>query len=400
MKTRIPSAGTPVRVQDLLAAGRGLWSRRADAFCEALRVRMDARCVGVVNSGTTAFYATLKALCRRSPRREVILPAYTAPSLTLPVKKAGLVPKLCEVSLDTLNLDPDRLDAAITSETLCVVPVHMFGLACDLDAIHRVIANREVRVVEDAASSFGTRIGGRETGTLGDVGFLSFNRGKNLSTLAGGAFITADTELFALIDEERRTLPALNRPAQIRIMLKLFGLALAVRPLGYTLFYTLIQRFKYTALHTDFVSFQFPDVLAGVGLALLHQADAIIKRRHENGRYLARALDGAPGLRLPAVLPQSYPAYNQFPVLVENASLRQKLVAAIFDRTGAEATTLYPEPLHRIYDLGYPGPGDPFPNATHIAHHLLLLPTHPFMHESRLSGIASAIMDTLKRFVL
>lgn len=272
MSKRIPSAGTPVGVSDLVAAAVGLWSPRVERFRQTLRTRLSAPYLSVVNSGTTAFYLILRALSRRSSRREVILPAYTAPSLMLPIQKAGLVPRVCEVDLDTFNLDLDRLGETVGPKTLCVVPVHMFGLPCDIDGVRRVVADRDVIIVEDAASSFGTTVNGCQTSTLGDVGFLSFNRGKNLSTLMGGAMVTADPDLAALMDEECRSLPPVRPVTQCQLLMKLSALAVAVRPGGYTALHVLVSRFKYTTLHTDFASFQFPDVLAGAGKALLRQA--------------------------------------------------------------------------------------------------------------------------------
>lgn len=395
MKTRIPSAGTPLGGFDLLTATSGLWRHYLDRYQDALSNRLHTHCVSVVNSGTTACYVTLCALGRRSSRREVILPAYTAPSLILPIRKAGLIPRLCEVSLETLNLDPGCLDAIIGPDTLCVMPVHMFGLACDIDAIRQVIADRDITVVEDAASSFGTTVQGRETGTLGDVGFLSFNRGKNLSTLVGGVIATDDADLFTLIEEERQALPLTDRLTQLRLLIRLIALAIAVQPIGYTLLYSLISRYKYTALHTDFVSFQFPDVLAGVGLKLLARAEALCARRHAHGQFLMQALDGVSGLRLPAPLNHSYPVFNQFPLLIEDAPRRMRVMDAIFQRTGVEATMLYPEPIHHIYDFGNQGTGDPFPNATFIARHLMLIPTHPLMDTDTLARIATTITETL-----
>lgn len=376
-------------------ATRGLWNHYLDPYRNALCTRLRTPNISVVNSGTTACYITLRALTRRSSRREVVLPAYTAPSLTLPIRKAGLIPRLCDVSPESLNLDPDRLDAVIGPETLCVMPVHMFGLACDMNAVRQVIDGRDIRLVEDAASSFGTTVRGQETGTLGDVGFLSFNRGKNLSTLIGGVVTTSDADLFALIEEERQALPEVDRMSQARLLIKLMALALAVRPIGYTLLYALISRYKYTSLHTDFVSFQFPDVLAGAGLRLLERADALCARRHDNGQFLIQALTGVPGLRLPVTLKDSYPVFNQFPVLIDVPDRRTRIIEHIFQRTGVEATILYPEPLHRIYDdLGASGSEDPFPHATYMARHLLLIPTHPMMDRNTLTRIAATIAET------
>lgn len=398
MQRRIPSAGTPLQASDLFTAFRGLWQPYSPVFQDILKTRLGKPYISLVNSGTTACYIILKVLAGRSSRREVVLPAYTAPSLTLPIRKAGLIPRLCEISLDTFNLDPSHLEQAVGPNTLCVMPVHMFGLPCDMDAVRQAIAGQPVYMVEDAASSFGSKLNQQETGALSEVGFFSFNRGKNLSTLSGGSIVTDDAELFDRIEAERRALPELSRKAQYALFLKLVGLAAAVRPLGYTALYPWVKRYKYTALHTDFVSYQYPGVLAGAGVNLMGRADALFDVRRRHGLFLMEALKDIRGIRLPAILPGACPVFNQFPVLVEDPDHRTRLIDEIMRRTGVEATMLYPDPLHRIYEMGYPRAPDPFPNATFMSCHLLLIPSHPLMTRNTLTRIVEIFQTTRPAF--
>lgn len=388
---KIPSAGTPLAGGDLLSALSGLWKPLTHAFQDSLASRLSVRTVSLNNSGTTSCYLILKTLASQSSRREVVIPAYTAPSLTLPIRKAGLIPRLCDVSIDSLNLEPSALERVIGPQTLCVMPVHMFGLPCNMDEIRRRVRPYSIVIVEDAASSFGSRLNNRETGTLGDVGFFSFNRGKNLATLAGGCIVTENRDLFDQVEKEKQKLPPLNLISQFKLFVKLVGLAAAVRPTGYTLLYEFVKRYKYTTLHTDFESYQYPDVLAGAGVSLMRHADSLLDSRYRNGLTLTAALNDVNGIRLPVLPPNAYPVYNQFPLLVENPERRTRLVKEIVRKTGVEATTLYPEPLHRIYDMGYPDTPDPFPQATFMAKHLLLIPTHPLMTPNLLAQVAEVI---------
>jgi perosamine synthetase len=396
MPLRIPSAGTPLHSHNLLKALSGLWQTHSSAFQTMLSNRLDKPYLTLVNSGTTACYLALKALASRSSRREVVIPAYTAPSITLPIKKAGLLPRLCEVSLDTLNMDPVHLEKAIGPDTLCVMPVHMFGLPCDMDAIRQTLSDKRIPILEDAASSYGSRLGDRETGTMGDIGFISFNRGKNLSTLAGGCILMDDASTYEYVESEKLKLPVLTAIDQLKLWLKLIGLSVAVRPLGYTLLYEFVRRYKYTDLHTDFVSFQYPEVLAGTGVSLINQEADIIRRRHENGRLLHEGLENIKGIQVAQPIDDAYTAYNQFPLILEDPSGRDVLVDDIFRKTGVEATTLYPDPLHHIYDLGYPTEEDPFPNATYVSRRLLLIPTHPLMNPATLIQVADLIRTSTK----
>ena len=85
---------------------------------------------------------------------------------------------LCDISLKTFNMDTQSLEKCINENTLCVVPVHMFGLPMNMEDVMQIAQQHSLFVVEDAASSLGTTIHNRPTGVFGDIGFYSFNRGK------------------------------------------------------------------------------------------------------------------------------------------------------------------------------------------------------------------------------
>ena len=385
-----PSAGTPISLRDLLygVSSRGGIGR----FEKAIRRWADVSWCRLVNSGTTACYLALEVLKHLSGKTEVVLPAYTAPSLLLPIWKAGLKPVLCDISPDTFNMDESQLDRHIGERTLCVLPVHMFGMPCDMDSVCRAARDRGAFVLEDAASSMGSRLHGRMTGTFGDVAFLSLNRGKNLSTLAGGCLLTDREDLGGELGRACDALPAPGTAQRAVMATKLVGLSLAVRPAFYTLLYPFVAQFKYTTLHTDFDSFRYTDLQAAVGLSLFRRQEEILRRRHENGMLLYTELSSVVGVRVPKILPDSIPSFNQFPVMFESRAMRDDLHRRIRE-AGVEATILYPDPIHRIYDLGYDLSDDPFPNATCLASRLLLIPTHPMIGKGRLARVLEVILS-------
>jgi len=223
---KIPSAGTPIGVKDLLRAFLSRPKIQDPRFEieDVLKRLMGVKHCFLVNSGTTAFYVILKTLIRRQrtedrkQKREVILPAYTAPSLVLPIKKAGLSYKLADISLKTFNMDEDEVVRSLDDKTLAILPVHLFGLPCPIERL--IILKKEMGfyIIEDAASSFGTKnMDGFHSGTRGDVGFLSFNRGKNISTIAGGAIITNDDGLAEELRKEEEALPEPDFLSRLRI---------------------------------------------------------------------------------------------------------------------------------------------------------------------------------------
>jgi perosamine synthetase len=346
------------------------------------------------NSGTTAFYIILKALKRISNKKEVILPAYTAPSLILPIRKAGLKPVLCDISLKTFNMDIEELQKCINTNTLCIVPVHMFGRPIDMESIKEIARPHSVFIVEDAASSLGTTINEQPTGTLGDAGFYSFNIGKNLSTLSGGCIVTDREDLAEAIVPEHASLLQPGMISKLKIAVKLIVQTFAVRPLFYTLFYDLISKPKYTIPPTDFDTFRYTRIQAGMGLALFRHAVKIFNKRYDHGMFLLEMLGKLKGIRTPELLPDTFPVFNQYPLFFDNEGIKECCFSEI-NKAGIECIKRYPDPIHRIYDLGYDLNKDPFPNATYFAKRLLLIPVHPLMNIEKLSLIVNMIKGSL-----
>src|SRR3989339_223622 len=144
----IPSTGTPVTIPDILQA-----TFTSSDFEAEMRRLLGVKHVLTANSGTTSFYVILLALKRLLGGDEIIMPAYTAPSLVLPIKKAGLNYRLVDVSLETFNMDLSKALEAVTDKTMAMLCIHMFGLPLLIDKLRE---QTDVFLLEDAASSFGT----------------------------------------------------------------------------------------------------------------------------------------------------------------------------------------------------------------------------------------------------
>jgi dTDP-4-amino-4,6-dideoxygalactose transaminase len=160
------------------------------------------------------------------------------------------------------------------------------------------------------------------------------------------------------------------------------------------MFRNFIAQFKYQGLHYDFSIHAYTRFQAGMGASAFKKARFIFERRFENGLYLHRALSGINGVTIPAIPDGSLPAFNQFPLLVDNPSKRDIILHALI-KGGMEATFLYPQPIHEIYDLGYNREQDPFPNATYLSRRLILIPTHPFVQKRHLRRAVDAILSLL-----
>ncbi|MCZ6677024.1 MAG: DegT/DnrJ/EryC1/StrS family aminotransferase [Candidatus Poribacteria bacterium] len=347
----------------------------------------------LANSATALIYLALKAFSEFSGRREVILPAYTAPSLVLPIQKAGLVPRLCDISLETFLLDIDQLPDCLTNQTLAILAVHSYGIPLAMREILKLARQNGSYVIEDAAVAHGSRLYGKPVGAYGDVSVISLNRGKNMTTFTGGIALTDNAQLSLAIARAIAELPRASLRLRLKIALNLMALGVVVRPWIYTLARPLLLKYRSLSLYTNFESFQYTRFQAGIGYALLKKRQGIFARRMENGQYLREALGDISRIRLPAIPNDAEPAFNQFPILVETAELRNRLLERIIDDARVEATVLYPKAVHHCYNLGIPKAL--YPNANDFASRVLLLPTHPFINPKRLEKVVEVIRKFL-----
>jgi perosamine synthetase len=147
------------------------------------------------SSGTAALHMALAAL-RIGPGDEVIVPAYTFLASASCVLHAGAIPVFVDIDRKTYNIDPALIEEKITGNTRAVIPVHLHGLPCDIDAVLKVAEKHSLYVIEDACQAHGAEYRGRKTGSFGDLAAFSLNSSKNLSAGEGGLLITDNDEYY------------------------------------------------------------------------------------------------------------------------------------------------------------------------------------------------------------
>lgn len=151
-------------------------------------------CVGVGN-GLDALMLALKALDIKTGD-EVIIPSNTYIATALAVTYVGAKPVFVEPKLETFNIDPEQIEEKITGRTKAIIPVHLYGQACDMDPIIEIAERYGLKIVEDCAQAHGATYKGQKVGTFGDAAGFSFYPGKNLGALGdAGAVVTNDREL-------------------------------------------------------------------------------------------------------------------------------------------------------------------------------------------------------------
>lgn len=387
---QIPIIATPITLKELLKALNALFIKPSlqNIFEDNLRVYFGCRFCHLTYSGRAAVYLILRVLSGLKDKKEVIIPAYFSASVTAAVKKAGLKVKPCDISLDTFQMDINALEKEISDDTLCVIPAHLFGLACDIERINRLGSERGVFVVEDFAQSMGTTIDNKESGTFSEISFSSFARGKNLPTYSGGIILTGNQNISDKLKEKIRLLPSPSVAQKANTLMNLIIFSLLINPYIHRAFHKLIILLKGEDRPVfDLEALRYTDFQSSVGNYILGKFNLYRDKRLKNGMFLYRELKGFDFIKLPAILNNSRPAFNRFPLLFKEKSLREKAEKELLKK-GIIACRLYTKPQHRLYDDIWDGKGaDPYPNASIFSENSLTLPTHPLMDERALYTI-------------
>lgn len=153
-------------------------------------------------NGSVALRLALIA-CGVRPGDEVIIPPYTFIATSTIVLEANCVPVFVDIDPDTYNLDPEKIEAAITKRTKAIIPVHFAGQACEMDKIMAIAKKHNLKVVEDACHGHGAEYKGKKLGSIGDAGCFSFQSSKNLTCGEGGMIITNDEKLYDMMNSLR-----------------------------------------------------------------------------------------------------------------------------------------------------------------------------------------------------
>ncbi len=388
---RLSQVGAPLNWIDLGWGFRGMIYDQKVAFAKALAEYLTIKNIYLTNSGLTAFYLILQALREVSPKKEVILPAYTAPSLILPIIKAGLKPVLSDISAKDFNIDLSLVPAAVTHDTLAIVMPHMFGLAvAEIEKFKK--SRSDIYVIEDCAQAWGTKINNQPVGNFSDVSFFSFNRGKNLPTYGGGCIATRSDELAAKIAVKIAQLSPLGLIPKIATPIKIMAFSLANQPLIYGLGYSLIAKFKDNKLPQDFQVGQYSSSQAGIGIALLRKTVEVSQQRLSNALALIEGLKNTQGIMTPEIYPGTEPAVLRLPIVFKDTAGRDKVEKAL-EQNKIDTSRLYLKPIQQLFSLGYGQ--EEFPVATGFAEKMLTLPVHPLVAEADLEKIIKVIRESI-----
>lgn len=347
-------------VGEVLRSGWITTGPKCLALEAALSERMGGRPVRLLNSGTATLEFALR-VCGIGPGDEVITTPLSWVATANVVLAVGATPVFVDAEPATRNIDLTRVEAAITPRTRALIPVDLAGLPVDRDALYALAGKHGLRVVEDAAQSFGANWRGREIGSFGDLVSFSFHANKNFTSAEGGCLVLNSQE------EARRV-----------ELLRLQGVVRA--PDGGMD----VEAWGGKANMTD--------VAAAIGLGQLRQIDGFGLRRRALARRYFERWDRALEFELPPVDEAGHGNWHMFqPLLPRRLAARRGDFIAAMRAQGIGVGVHYPAMhLFSMYRARGHAPGD-FPVAEDIGARTLTLPLFPAMVDADVDRVCAAV---------
>jgi len=273
------------------------------------------------------------------------------------ISRLGAKPVFVDIEIGTYNIDPERIEEKITDKTRAIMPVHLYGQCANMDPILKVAKDHGLYVIEDAAQAIGSRYKGRNAGSIGNIGCLSFFPTKNLGGYGDGGMVLTDDD--ALAEKIRILRVHGSKPKYYHSVIGINGRLDAIQ--------------------------------ASILLAKLKYLDKWNEARRENAKNYNTLLSGI-DIAVPYVEEFNYHIYHQYVIrLQKREELRESL-----SKAGIGTEIYYPVPLHLqkcFEDLGYK-PGD-MPSAEKASHETLALPVYPELTRQQQEYIAKSIKETV-----
>lgn len=327
---------------------------------KALAEYLDVPYISLFTNGTIPLITALQALDIR--QGEVITTPYSFVATTHSIWWNGLKPVFVDIDPATCNINPALIEAAITPQTVAIMPVHCYGKPCDTDAIQRIADRYGLKVIYDAAHAFGVKVGGKSLLRAGDISTLSFHATKVYNTLEGGAIVCATAQMKQKIDYLRN-----------------FGFEDETTVVG------------------PGINGKMDELRSACGLLNLQQVDAAIGARQSVAVRYRDALRGIPGISFFDDMPGVRHNYSYFPLFVDAGLYgmsRDGLYALLKRHNILGRRYFYPliTSFETYRSLPSASP-DNLPVATRIAEQVICLPMHHALTDADVDRVIDVITN-------
>lgn len=312
-----------------------------------------------LNSGTDALHIALRAL-NIGPGDEVITTAFTFVATAEAIGMVGAKPVFVDIDENTFNIDPKAIEAAITPNTKAIIPVHLYGQPCDMDAIMDIAHRHNLKVVEDCCQAIGALYKGKMVGTFGDIGCYSFYPTKNLGAMGDGGLCTVNSE------ELRDHLIALrNHGSMVRYHNDELG-----------------------------INSRLDEIQAAILRVKAKYIDEWNSRRREHAAYYNQLFSKCADIQTPAELDDTYCVYHQYTVKIPNRDEVHKML----QEAGIGAMLYYPIPLHFQKVNAWLGMGKgTLPKTERNTELVISLPMFPELTKEEQDTVANTLISCIEK---
>jgi dTDP-4-amino-4,6-dideoxygalactose transaminase len=330
-----------------------------------------------VNSGTAALHLALDAIGIREGD-EVIVPAMTFAATAEVVLYFKAQPILVDCQRDTLNLDPTQIEAAITSKTKAIIPVHFGGQPCEMDRILDIAKKHNLRVIEDAAHALPASDNGHTVGAIGDITCFSFYATKTITTGEGGMATTENSEW-----------------AERMRMMSLHGISHDAWKR-----YTKEGSWYYEILSPGF-KYNLTDIAAAIGIEQLKKCDEFWEARQRIAMNYAKAFADLQEIQVPACRNDVQHAWHLFVVQLNLERLkinRNQFIETLREKQIGTSVHFIPLHLHPYYRDKFGYKPEDFPNASEAFERIISFPIYPKMTEGNVRDVIVAVRQLIQEY--
>jgi len=351
-------------VLSVLRSGRLVSGPAVESFEEAVAEYLDVKNVVAVNSGTAALHLSLLSLDIK-PGQEVITTPFSFAATANTIIQSRGTPVFVDIDPETFNIDPQQIEKAVTSKSVAIEPVHVFGQPAEMKHICEIAEKHNLRLVEDAAEAIGAEYHKTKIGNTGEFACFSTYATKNLHTGEGGFITTNDDEA----------------AASLRILLNQG------------------QESKYLHVKLGY-NYRMTEIAAVIGKAQIKKLDSLIQRRIENAIRLTSKIRDLPALTPQRVLPNVKHVYYQYTVALdeEEAGKTREELQRSLAAAGIETDVHWPIPIHLQpwyqETFGY-RPGM-FLHTERLARTVISLPIHPALTEEQIDYVSESLHSALR----
>ncbi len=319
-----------------------------------LKQQLDLKNFTVVLNGTIALQMAIKAL---ELKGEIITTPFTWVATVSAIKWEGCTPIFCDIDPDSLNLDPEKIEDLITDKTVAIMPVHVFGTACDIEKIEAIAAKHDLKVIYDAAHAIGTKYKGKSILEYGDISTTSMHATKLFNTGEGGACITNSDAL----DEKLKR----------------------IRFFGHNNSKEVVE---------DGFNGKMTEVHASLGLANLKYFDAVLEDRKKKYLLYKELLQENPELRFQKVKEEET-NFSYFPVIFESEEILLNVQQKLNEKNIFPRRYFYPSVNKYTEIVDHQS----VPISEDISKRILCLPLFYDLSEDQIREVCEILIEALKK---